>query len=118
MPTISYLIFYFDNNALFWRDDYYRPNSPSKNANKIGCLYMSVYSQHNIYIFQLQSFFTQYFLLLLLYALIQVDELMRQELKNLKLAVDRETEKTGKKGKVTVQYGFSVTQYQKLGNTK
>uniref|UniRef100_A0A8C6XYW1 IQ motif containing with AAA domain 1 n=1 Tax=Naja naja TaxID=35670 RepID=A0A8C6XYW1_NAJNA len=30
---------------------------------------------------------------------VQVDELMRQELKNLKLAVDRETEKTGKKGK-------------------
>ncbi|XP_072833386.2 dynein regulatory complex protein 11 isoform X3 [Pogona vitticeps] len=30
---------------------------------------------------------------------IQVDELMRQELKNLKLAVDRETEKKGKKGK-------------------
>lgn len=29
----------------------------------------------------------------------QVDELMRQELKNLKLAVDRETEKKGKKGK-------------------
>ncbi|XP_015271924.1 PREDICTED: IQ and AAA domain-containing protein 1-like, partial [Gekko japonicus] len=30
---------------------------------------------------------------------VQVDELMRQELKNLKLAVDRETEKTAKKGK-------------------
>ncbi|XP_044287753.1 dynein regulatory complex protein 11 [Varanus komodoensis] len=30
---------------------------------------------------------------------VQVDELMRQELKNLKLAVDRETEKKGKKGK-------------------
>ncbi|XP_063173921.1 dynein regulatory complex protein 11 [Candoia aspera] len=30
---------------------------------------------------------------------VQVDELMRQELKNLKLAVDREIEKTGKKGK-------------------
>lgn len=44
-----------------------------------------------------------------MYVLIQVDELMRQELKNLKLAVDRETEKTGgkgKKGKVTIQYGY------------
>ncbi|XP_042301941.1 LOW QUALITY PROTEIN: dynein regulatory complex protein 11 [Sceloporus undulatus] len=30
---------------------------------------------------------------------VQVDELMRQELKNLKLAVDRETEKTVKKGR-------------------
>ncbi|XP_048362194.1 dynein regulatory complex protein 11 [Sphaerodactylus townsendi] len=30
---------------------------------------------------------------------VQVDELMRQELKNLKLAVDREAEKKGKKGK-------------------
>ncbi|XP_054836723.1 dynein regulatory complex protein 11 [Eublepharis macularius] len=30
---------------------------------------------------------------------VQVDELMRQELKNLKLAVDRETEKKAKKGK-------------------
>nr|XP_060639945.1 dynein regulatory complex protein 11 isoform X3 [Anolis sagrei ordinatus] len=30
---------------------------------------------------------------------VQVDELMRQELKNLKLTVDRETEKKGKKGK-------------------
>ncbi|KAL8173064.1 UNVERIFIED_CONTAM: hypothetical protein K2H54_038728 [Gekko kuhli] len=30
---------------------------------------------------------------------VQVDELMRQELKNLKLAVDRETEKTARKGK-------------------
>ncbi|XP_061463641.1 dynein regulatory complex protein 11 isoform X2 [Rhineura floridana] len=30
---------------------------------------------------------------------VQVDELMRQELKNLKLAVDRETDKIGRKGK-------------------
>lgn len=29
----------------------------------------------------------------------QVDELMRQELKNLKLAVDREIERKGQKGK-------------------
>lgn len=81
-------------------------------------VYMSVYPWHNIYIFWLQIFFSTVFLITSMYVLIQVDELMRQELKNLKLAVDRETEKTGgkgKKGKVTIQYGFSIILYQKLG---
>uniref|UniRef100_A0A8D0E7B9 IQ motif containing with AAA domain 1 n=1 Tax=Salvator merianae TaxID=96440 RepID=A0A8D0E7B9_SALMN len=48
---------------------------------------------------------------------VQVDELMRQELKNLKLAVDRETEKKvkkGKKGKVSRSLLTIDSLYQEL----